>query len=144
MKFTDEQLVILDQIKPFLDFEYEDTRKGHAQSYPVMHIMSSDTYWCDKEEALLPPPANLIGSFILPMKHDEQYTEWSDVRDSDHWELAEHKSVCEMKWVVKGTKSKLEQYERFVKGIKPYLLAEGYTGFVENIDELLAGDTHHG
>ena len=99
MKFTDEQLKILDGIKPYVDFQYVEERKGRCQSYPVIHISESCTYWCVEREELLPPPAELIGDWILTSTYDEEYTDWKEVRDSKYWKRAEYKAVEVMTWV---------------------------------------------
>jgi len=101
MKFTDKELLILDEIKPFIDFEYVEERKGRCQSYPVLHLLDSETYWCELANDMLPIPSSLVGDWILTSTYDEEYTEWGDIRDCSQWESAEYKEVCEMKWVAK-------------------------------------------
>ena len=99
MRFSDKQLKILDCIKPFVDSEYVEDRKGRSQSYPVISITESNTYWCVDAGEMLHPPTDLIGDWICTSLYDNEYSDWVDVRDDRNWSRAVYKAVEVMKWV---------------------------------------------
>lgn len=47
------------------------------------------------------------------------------------------KSAEELQSRIEKLESLNRKYLMFLSGIKPYLFAEGYYGFVENVDELI-------
>lgn len=97
---TKIQKEILDQLNPFIDGEDGESRKGSAQVYPVIHIHSSETYWCSRANTVLHVPEDLVGDWIINRLFAESC--WKDIRDEE-WVRAEYKEVKTRKWVPKGT-----------------------------------------
>ena len=95
--FTEEQLKILDQIEPYIDFQLKDERKGSAEGWPLLQVYFSDSYWCVVEDEMKVVPEEMVGAYIVEENTPYSY-EWDYVRDWD-WKKAEYKEVTEMQWV---------------------------------------------
>lgn len=107
MKFTDEQLKVLDTIDPYVDGDIVDSRKGHAQIYPVIMIDEGRSYWCNDALDFVDVPDDLVGDWILPVPIEESVADWEYVRDLKGWQRAKQVEVSETRWVTEDTPDEL-------------------------------------
>lgn len=100
INFTEQELMILDQVAKELEEFYVDTRKGIPQTKCVFEV-SENTTWDDweKEKFNIPVPEHLIGTWMMAYAGDLSYTNLKEAFKLYHWVKCKQEEIVTYEWV---------------------------------------------